>query len=110
MIWNNTWQFDHHYPQASTIIRINVVQISSIFRTKYDEYPEYHTSLDDFNLVTLKGCVGGFNVARKSIQILLERIYPQFKIMCEPQMSKKGLYPTSSRKSELVESYMNFLQ
>jgi len=88
------------------------LKISSIFRTKYGEYPEYHTSLDNFNLVTLKGCVGGFNVARKSIEILLERIYPKYKIMCEPQMGKRGLYPTLSNKNEnkLTRSYMNFLQ
>ena len=88
------------------------LKISSIFRTKYAEYPEYHTSLDNFNLVTLKGCVGGFNVARKSIEILLERIYPKCKIMCEPQMGKRGLYPTLSTKNEikLIRSYMDFLQ
>jgi aminopeptidase-like protein len=88
------------------------LKISSIFRTKYGEYPEYHTSLDNFNLVTLKGCVGGFNVARKSIEILLERIYPKCKIMCEPQMGKRGLYPTLSAKNEnkLTRSYMDFLQ
>ena len=88
------------------------LKISSIFRTKYGEYPEYHTSLDNFNLVTLKGCVGGFNVAKKSIEILLERIYPTFKIMCEPQMGKRGLYPTLSTKDRTKEnkSYRNFLQ
>ena len=88
------------------------LKISSIFRAKYGEYPEYHTSLDNFNLVTLKGCVGGFNVARKSIEILLERIYPTFKIMCEPQMGKRGLYPTLSTKDKTKKnkSYMNFLQ
>ena len=88
------------------------LKISSIFRTKYGEYSEYHTSLDNFNLVTLKGCVGGFNVARKSIEILLERIYPKCKIMCEPQMGKRGLYPTLSTKNEnkLTISYMDFLQ
>ena len=75
------------------------LKISSIFRTKYHEYPEYHTSLDNFNLVTLKGCNGGFNVARKSIEILLERIYPKYKIMCEPQLGKRGMYPTLSRKN-----------
>ena len=75
------------------------LKISSIFRTKYHEYPEYHTSLDNFNLVTLKGCDGGFNVARKSIEILLERIYPKYKIMCEPQLGKRGMYPTLSQKN-----------
>jgi aminopeptidase-like protein len=41
---------------------------------------------------------GGFNVAKKSIEILLERIYPKCKIMCEPQMGKRGLYPVLSKK------------
>ncbi len=88
------------------------LKISSIFRTKYGEYPEYHTSLDNFKLVTLRGCKGGFDVAKKSIEILLERIYPKFKVMCEPQMGKRGLYPTLSTKNEkkLTRSYMDFLQ
>ena len=88
------------------------LKISSIFRTKYGEFLEYHTSLDNFNLVTLKGCVGGFNVARKSIEILLERIYPKCKIICEPQMDKRGLRPTLSTKNlnKLTRSYMDFLQ
>jgi len=32
--------------------------------------------------------------------------------MCEPQMGKRGLYPTLSTKNEnkLSKSYMNFLQ
>ena len=88
------------------------LKISSIFRTKYGEYPEYHTSLDNFNLVTLKGCVGGFNVARKSIEILLDRVYPKFKIMCEPQMGKRGLYANLSvgKSEKLTQSIMDFLQ
>ena len=86
--------------------------ISSIFRTKYGEYPEYHTSLDNFNIVTVKGITGGFKVAKKSIEILLENIYPKYKIICEPQMGKRGLYPTLSTKNEmkLTRSYMDFLQ
>ena len=86
--------------------------ITSIFRTKYGEYPEYHTSLDNFNLVTLKGITGGFNVAKKSIEVILENIYPKFKVLCEPQMGKKGLYPllSTKTKSKLIISYMDFLQ
>ena len=88
------------------------LKISSIFRTKYGEYPEYHTSLDNFNLVTLKGITGGFKVAKKAIEILLENIYPKYKIICEPQMGKRDLYPTLSTKTEkkLTRSYMDFLQ
>ena len=88
------------------------LKISSIFRTKYGEYPEYHTSLDNFNFVTIKGCVGGFNVVKKSIEILLERIYPKYKIICEPQMGKRNLYPTLSTKDsdKFTRSYMDFLQ
>ena len=88
------------------------LKISSIFRSKYGDYPEYHTSLDNFNLVTVKGCLGGFNVARKSIEILLKRKYPKYRIICEPQMGKRGLYHTLSKKNKkkLTNSYLDFLQ
>ena len=88
------------------------LKITSIFRTKYGEFPEYHTSLDNFNLVTLKGIKGGYNVAKKSIIILLNKIIPKNKILCEPQMGKRGLYPTLSTKEKksTTNNYMNFLQ
>ena len=86
--------------------------IASIFRTKYDEYPEYHTSLDNFDLVTEKGVEGGFNVAKKAIEILIKKIVPKNKILCEPQMGKRGLYPTLSKNNinNITRHYMNFLQ
>jgi len=86
--------------------------ISSIFRTKYGKYPEYHTSLDNFNLVTLKGITGGFKVAKTAIKILLKKIVPKNKILCEPQMGKRGLYPTLYTKKEknITRNYMSFLQ
>ena len=88
------------------------LRISSIFRTKYGEYPEYHTSLDDFNLVTLKGITGGFNVTKTAIKIILKNIYPKYKVLCEPHMDKRDLYPTLSttNKIKLTGDYMNFLQ
>lgn len=86
--------------------------IASIFRTKYAEYPEYHTSLDDFKLVTIRGLIGGFKVAKKAINLILEQIYPKNKILCEPHMSKRKLYPTLSKKDTnyFSESIMDFLQ
>ncbi len=86
--------------------------IASIFRSKYAEYPEYHTSLDDFKLVTIRGLIGGFKVAKKAINLILEQIYPKNKILCEPHMSKRKLYPTLSKKDTnyFSESIMDFLQ
>ena len=86
--------------------------IASIFRTKYAEYPEYHTSLDDFKLVTIRGLLGGFKVAKKAIDLILEQIHPKNKILCEPHMSKRKLYPTLSKKDTnyFSESIMDFLQ
>ena len=86
--------------------------ITSIFRSKYTEYPEYHTSLDNFDVVTLKGLTGGYNLAKNSIKIIQNNTYPISKILCEPQMGKRGLYPTLSVKSKRKETkkFMDFLQ
>ena len=86
------------------------LKISSIFRSKYAEYPEYHTSLDNFNLVTLEGIKGGLKVSKTAIQILLKKIIPKNKILCEPNMGKRGLYPTlSTGRIRPAEDIMNFL-
>ena len=86
--------------------------VSSIFRSKYNTYPEYHTSLDDFNLVTPKGIFGAFNVAKTAINIMLEKIIPINTILCEPQMGKRGLYPSLSLKKnyQKTKDIMSFLQ
>jgi aminopeptidase-like protein len=86
--------------------------IASIFRTKYEEYPEYHTSLDNFNLVTEEGIRGGFNVAKTAIEIMQKSIVPKNKIICEPQMGRRGLYPNLSKKDRKTfsKNIMNFLQ
>jgi aminopeptidase-like protein len=85
--------------------------IASIFRTKYGEYSEYHTSLDDFKLVTKKGIMGGYTVAKTAIQILAKKIIPKAKILCEPNMSKRKLYPTLSRNhlNQSTKNLMDFL-
>ena len=85
--------------------------ITSIFRTMYGRYKEYHTSLDDFSLVTYSGIKGGFEVAKKAIEQLQNKIIPKNKIMCEPKLDKRNLYPTLGTKDHKIEprKIMNFL-
>lgn len=85
--------------------------ITSIFRSKYGTYPEYHTSLDNFNIVNINGLNGGYLVARTAIKILLKKIIPKVKILCEPNMGKRGLYPTLSgnKLKHFTKDLMNFL-
>ena len=51
-------------------------------------------------------------MAKTAIESIQKNIYPKCRTICEPQMSKRGLYPTTSVKNtnELSRSYMNFLQ
>ena len=78
--------------------------IASIMRTMYGKYDEYHTSLDDLiSVVTPEGLDGGFNALKKAIEILEANWYPKVNVFCEPQLGKRGLYPTLSTKSNGTE-------
>lgn len=73
--------------------------IASIMRTKFGNYPEYHTSLDNLKtVVTPEGLNGGYWVHRKALEIMEKNHYLKTSMLCEPQMGKRGLYPNLSIK------------
>lgn len=85
--------------------------VASVMRTKYGEYPEYHTSLDNLDLVTPNGLFGSYNVLRKCIECLEKNEKLEVTVLCEPQLGKRGLYPTLSTKEtkSQVENMMNLI-
>ncbi len=86
--------------------------MASIMRTKYGEYPEYHTSLDDFDhVVNPEGLEGGYNALQKALQLLENNKTYTMRVLCEPQLGKRGLYPSlSTRESGAqVRNLMNFI-
>jgi aminopeptidase-like protein len=73
--------------------------IASLMRTKYGEYDEYHTSLDDLeSVVTPDGLGGGYYMLQKVIKAIEMNIFPKVTVLCEPQLGRRGLYPNLSIK------------
>ncbi len=62
------------------------------------EYPEYHTDQDNFSVVTEKGLNGSLEVFKNIIDSFENGILPKTKIICEPNLGKRNLYPTISQK------------
>jgi aminopeptidase-like protein len=75
--------------------------IASIFRSKYDTYPEYHTSLDNLTFVSPKGLLGGLNAFQRAIQVIEANDTYIAKIYGEPNLGSRGLYPTISTNDTL---------
>ena len=63
-------------------------------RSKYGEYEEYHTSGDNLEFVSEKGLVSSFEFLIQIIRGFELGIYPISKTFCEPNLSKRSLYPS----------------
>jgi len=67
--------------------------IASIMRSKYGEYPEYHTSMDNLKkVVSAKGLKKSFEIYKTIVQSLENNIYLKATNLCEPNLGKRNLY------------------
>ena len=72
--------------------------VCAFCRSKYHEYPEYHTSADNMDLISPEGLSGAYEVMVKVVNALENNYFYQMQCKCEPQLGKRGLYPTVSQK------------
>ena len=85
--------------------------VCAICRSKYSEYPEYHTSKDDLDLISPNGLQGAFEVYQQCIMALDYNHKYKIQCLCEPQLGKRGLYSTVSQKgtSNSSKAMMDFI-
>jgi len=107
-VLNNILRFHGPYTQYSFLDRgsderqYNApgvdLPVVSFCRSKYGEYPEYHTSADDMSLISPEGFQGSYEVMTQVVQVIEHNERYKINVLCEPQLGKRGLYPTISQK------------
>lgn len=75
--------------------------VVSIMRSKYGEYPQYHTSLDNLDFISPDGLNGAFNVIYKTIEAIENNFKPKVTHLCEPQLGKRNLKRSISSKKDV---------
>jgi len=84
--------------------------VGSLMRTMYGEYPEYHTSLDNLDFVSAEGMAGTLKAYLRMVQLHeLNQTYINKSPYGEPQLGKRGLYPTLGAQAESPDAVTNIM-
>lgn len=75
-----------------------------VMASKFGTFPEYHTSHDNLSFVTPKGLADSIGLFRQMIGILEINRCPVAQILGEPQLGRRGLYETLSRRGSSASS------
>ena len=80
-------------------------------RSRFRTYDEYHTSLDDLSVISEAGLQGSLAVLKECVLSLEQNGTPRTTVIGEPQLGRRGLYPTISRTgaTDNVEALLNLI-
>ena len=87
--------------------------VGSLTRSMYQRYKEYHTSLDNKDFISfdaMQKTIDTYFLFVKALE--LNETYINTIPYCEPQLGKRGLYPSSVNPTEsrdLIHNRMHFL-
>lgn len=74
------------------------IPVCALCRSKYGVYPEYHTSLDNMDLISPRGLAGSYALMTDILTLLEYNRCYKVECFCEPQLGKRGLQSTVSQK------------
>ena len=77
--------------------------IGSLMKTRYLDYPEYHTSLDNLDFVQSDQLADSYRLYIYCLTALENNRVFRAKYLCEPNLGKRGLYPTLGGQCESTE-------
>lgn len=78
--------------------------VGRLTRTPHGEYPEYHTSADDLDFVKDEELVDAFAALGRILDVLEhDATYVNLSPFGEPQLGRRGLYPTLGGKAATDE-------
>jgi aminopeptidase-like protein len=81
--------------------------VGSLVRTMYGKYPEYHTSGDNKEFISFEAMEKTVNKYLEIIEIIEKNDrYVNTMPFCEPQLGKRGLYPTLGSQKEMQNVVM----
>ena len=87
--------------------------VGSLTRSMYQHYKEYHTSLDNKDFISFDAMVKTIDTYFDFVKALeINEKYENTIPFCEPQLGKRGLYPSSVNPTDsrkLIHDRMHFL-
>lgn len=84
--------------------------VGCLTRTPYAEYPEYHTSGDDPDLVAPEAMVDTLEVLRAAVSVLeRNRTLVNLAPYGEPQLGRRGLYDSLGGRSDAKQAQLAML-
>lgn len=83
------------------------IPMISFCRSKYGTFPQYHTSDDNMDFVSPEGFMGSYEVLTNVILALENNYKYKSTVLCEPQLSRRGLSKPISQKG-IYGNEMNY--
>jgi aminopeptidase-like protein len=78
--------------------------VGCLMRTPHNTYPEYHTSADNLDFVTPEALAGTLGFLETVVEALeADRRYVNLSPKGEPQLGKRGLYPSIGGRTAQAE-------